>query len=118
MDFPFCCARFAEVLPAVVRELLALSGSLLFHRLAEAVAFTVHLKDFAVVRQPVQERSCHPLALEHLLPFAEGQVAGDEQAGPLVAIGEDLEQQFRAAAIEREVTELVADQELELVELL
>ena len=111
--------RFANVFAhGSPQELLALGGSLLFHRLTEAVAFTVHLKDFAVVRQPVQESSCHPLSLKHLLPFAEWQVAGDQQAGPLVAIGEYLEQQFRSATIEREITELVADEQIELVELL
>jgi hypothetical protein len=33
-------------------------------------------KDLAARSQPVQQSGHHPLALENLLPFAEGQVAG------------------------------------------
>lgn len=106
-----------EVFAVFRRRLLPLGGSLLFHRLAEAIAFAVHLKDFAVVRQPVQQSGRHPLSLKHLLPFAERQVAGDQQAGPFVAIGEHLKQQFRSAAIEGQIAQFIADQEIELVEL-
>src|SRR4051794_36860546 len=48
------------------------------HRLAEAIAFAIHLEDLATVRQAVQQSRCHPFALKHLVPFAERQVAGDE----------------------------------------
>ena len=52
------------------------------------------------MRQPVQQGRRHPLALEYLLPVAERKVAGDQQAGPLVAVGKDLEQQFGPGAAE------------------
>ena len=48
------------------------------------------------MREPVEQGRSHALSLEHLVPVGEGQVAGDEEAGTLVAIGEDLEEQFGA----------------------
>jgi hypothetical protein len=56
------------------------------------------------VDQAVQECGRHPFALEDLAPFAERQVAGDQQAPPFVAVGEDLEEQLGAGAAEREVS--------------
>ena len=44
----------------------------------------------AAMRQPIQQGCSHSFALEELPPVAEGQIAGDQQAGPLVAVGEDL----------------------------
>src|SRR4029079_8919684 len=45
------------------------------HRLAEAVAFAIHLEDVAAMRQAIQKGRCHPFALKHLIPFAERQRA-------------------------------------------
>ena len=70
-----------------------------------------------MVGQPVQQSGRHSFPLKHLLPFAEGEIAGDQEGGPFVAIGEHLKQQFRSAAIKRQVTQLVADQQVKLVEL-
>ena len=60
------------------RGLFGLATGLLLHRLAEAVAFAVHLEYLAVMRQTIQERRRHPLALKDLSPVAEGKVAGDQ----------------------------------------
>jgi len=68
------------------------------------------------MRQSVQQRGGHPIALEHLAPVAERQIARDQQACSLVAIGEDLEQKLGSRAAEAEVAQLVADQEVRLVE--
>ena len=68
----------------------------------------------AAVRQPVQQGRGHALALEHLHPVRKRQIAGDQQAGPLVAVGEDLEQQFRAGAAEAQVAQFVDDQQVDL----
>jgi hypothetical protein len=65
----------------------------------------------------VEQGGGHAFALEDLAPVAEGQVAGDQQAGPLVAVGEDLEEQFGAAAAEREIPEFIAEEQVQLVEL-
>src|SRR5947209_5233861 len=64
---------------------LALPALLALHRLPEAEAFAIHLEDVAAVRQPVQQRRRHALALEHLAPVAERQVARHQQALALVA---------------------------------
>ena len=69
---------------------------LLFHRLAEAVAFAVHLEDMTMMRQTVQQSGRHPFALEDLDPFAKRQITGDQQTASFVAIGEHLKQQFGA----------------------
>jgi hypothetical protein len=60
---------------------------------------------------------CHPLPLKHLAPLAEGQVAREQQAAPLVAVGEHLEQQLRPCAAERQVAQLVAGQQVGPIEL-
>src|SRR5262245_3235845 len=50
------------------------------HRLPKAITFPVHLEDVTTVCQTVQEGRCHPLALEHLVPVSERQVARDQHA--------------------------------------
>ena len=87
------------------------------HRFAEAEAFPVHLEDVAAMGEAVQQRRGHAFALEHLAPIGEGQVAGDQQAGPLVTIGEHLEEQLRAGAAEGQVSEFIADEQVGLVQL-
>ena len=72
------------------RGLLGLATGLLLHRLAEAVAFGVHLKYLAVMRQTIQQRRRHSLALKDLPPVAEREVARDQQTLPLVAVRKDL----------------------------
>ncbi len=75
------------------RLTLRRSGGAL-HGFTEAVALSVHLEDMAAMRQTVQQRRGHAFALGDLAPIAEGQVTGDQQAGPLITIGEDLEEQL------------------------
>lgn len=67
--------------------------------------------------QPVQQGGRHAFTLEDLAPFAERQVAGDQQAGSLVAIREDLEQQLGASPAERQVAQFIANQQVHPVEL-
>lgn len=67
--------------------------------------------------EAVEQGGRHPFALEHLHPVAERQVARQQQAPPLVAVGEDPEQQLHAAPADRHVAQLVADQQVAAVEL-
>src|SRR5262249_10181225 len=97
---------------------LRFPGPLLFHRLAEAVTFAIHLEDVAAVRQPIQQRRRHPLPLEDLHPVPKGQVARHQQALALVALGEHLEQQLRPRTAERQVAQFVADQDVGPAQLL
>jgi hypothetical protein len=46
-------------------------------------------------------------------PLAEGEVAGQRDAGLLFSFGQDLEQQLGAAGVELDVAELVEAEEIE-----
>lgn len=56
-------------------------------------------------------RGDHPLA-EHLAPGAEAPLAGEEHRPALVAATDDLEEQIGAGAVDRQVADLVDDQQL------
>ncbi len=89
----------------------------LLDRLAEPVALGVHLEDVAVMCQPVQQGLRHAFTLEDLAPFAERQVAGDQQTGAFIPIGEDLEQQLGTGPAEGQVAQFIADQQVRSVQL-
>ena len=63
---------------------------------AEAEAVIPGLKDVAVVRQPIQQCGRHLGIAEHTAPLAEAEIGGDDDAGLLIKLGEQVEQQ-RAA---------------------
>ena len=56
------------------------------------------------------------VAGEDLRPLAEGEIARHEDGAPLVARGEEIEEQLAAGAIERDEAELVEDEELDALE--
>ena len=47
-----------------------------------------------VVGEPVQQRSGQPLRPEDLAPLVEGQVGGDQDVLALIALAENLEEEF------------------------
>ena len=51
-----------------------------------------------MVGEPVQQRSGQPLRPEDIGPLVEGQVGGGQDRAPIVALAEDLEEEFRAGA--------------------
>ena len=55
--------------------------------LVEPVAVTVHLEDVDVVGEAIEERAGEALGAEHLGPFVEGQIGGDQGRAPLVIFG-------------------------------
>jgi len=71
-----------------------------------------------MMRESIQECCGHTFALENLTPIAEGQIAGDQQASSLVTVGKNLEQQFHTRSAERQITQLIDNQQIELVEFL
>lgn len=71
----------------------------------------------AAVREAIEQRRGHAFTLEDLAPLAKGEVAGDQDAAALVAVGEDLEEQLGSRAAEAQIAQLVDDQEIGLVEL-
>ncbi len=64
-----------------------------------------------VVQQPVEQRRGHHGVAEDLRPFAEAAVAGEDQGTTLVAGVDELEEQVRAARGERQVADLVDDEQ-------
>ena len=84
----------------------------------EAVAVAVELEDVDVMGQPVEPRAGEAFGAEDLGPFVEGEIRGHERGRLLVALGEDLEQQLGGGLRQRDVAELVDDQQILLGELL
>lgn len=66
--------------------------------------------------ESIEQRRGHAFALEDASPLAERQVAGDEDASVFIAVGEDLEQQFRPGSVEADVTQFIHDQSIDLLQ--
>ena len=77
--------------------------------MAEAVAVAVHLQDMDVVGEPVQQRAGEAFRSEHLGSLVERQVGGDQDGAPLVALAEDLEEEFRSGGGQGDEVLLVYD---------
>ena len=80
--------------------------------LVEPVALAIHLEDVDVVGEAVEESAGKPLGAEHLGPFVEGQIGGDQGRAPLVALAEHLEQELGTGLGQRHEAEFVDDQKL------
>ena len=80
---------------------------------AEAVAVAVHLQDMDVVGEPVQQHAGEAFRTEHLGPLIERQVGGDQDGAPLVALAEDLEEEFRSGGGQGHEAQFVDDQQSE-----
>ncbi len=76
-----------------------------------ALARAVELDEPSVVHDAVDDRRGELVVSEHHAPFRELDVGGDDEAAPLVAVAHDLEQEPRALLVERDVAELVDDEE-------
>ena len=62
--------------------------------------------------EAVKQRRRHLGVAEHGSPFAEAQVGRDDDAGSLVELAEQMEEQRSAGGAERQVAELVKDDEV------
>lgn len=78
----------------------------------EAKAVVSGFQDVAAVRQPVEEGGGHLGVAEDAGPFGEAEVGGDGDAGSFVQLAEQMEQQGPARAAERQVGQLVEDDEV------
>src|SRR5712691_5429035 len=74
---------------------------------AQPVGVGSGLDDVRVEGEPVHDGGAEPRVGEGGGPFAEGGVGGDRDGGAFLALGEDLEEQLGAAAVELEVAQLV-----------
>jgi len=62
----------------------------------EAPAVVSCFEDVTVVRQAIQQRCCHLGIAKDVGPFAEAEVGGDNDAGLLIELAEQMEQQCTA----------------------
>ena len=80
----------------------------------EAVALAVHLEDVDVVGEAVQQRAGEALRSEHLGPLVEWEVGGHQDGASLVALAEDIKEQFRTGAGEWDESQFVDDQQVDV----
>ena len=78
---------------------------------AHPVAVAANVDDVAMMEQAIDQRSGHEIVTEDLAPFVEGLVRGQDGGGGFVAAGHELEEEHGAVAIDREVADLVDDQD-------
>ena len=88
-------------------------GSNALPAVPEAVAVAVHLQDVHVVGEPIQQGSGQSLRPEDRGPFVEGEVGGAQDGPALVALAEDLEEEFRAGGGQGDEAQFVDDQEVQ-----
>src|SRR3989304_3657124 len=81
--------------------------------LLEAVGVALELEDVAAMGEAVQESRREVGVPEDLRPTGEVQVGGDQPRPPLVALGEDAEQQLGAGLGEGDEPDLVQDEEVQ-----
>jgi hypothetical protein len=77
----------------------------------EAVAVALEGDDLGVVDGAVDHRGGDHVVAEDLAPAAKRLVAGDDQAGALVAGRDQLEEQAGGLRLEGDVADLVDDQQ-------
>ena len=71
-----------------------------------------------MVDEPVDDRVADDRVLEHLVPFGEGPVGGDDHRPLLVPRRDDLEEHVRDRRLDREVPDFVDDEELVFADVL
>ena len=76
-------------------------------------AFVTGFDDIAVMGEAVEQGRGHLRIAEYLGPLAEGQVGGDDQRGPLIELGHQVEEQLSAVAGEGQIAEFVEHDEID-----
>ena len=79
--------------------------------LTEAVARAFDLDDDGMVEKPVEQRGGDDGIAEDLTPFSEAAIGGEDHGTLLVSGVDELEEQIAAAGNDRQVADLVDDQE-------
>ena len=101
-------------LPELRARLNGSRGLLAAAPLPHAIAFAFRREHGGVMRQPIEERRRQLLvAGKHGHPFGKREIGGDDGRASLVPIGEEIEEQLAADAIERHKPELVDDQHVD-----
>src|SRR5215470_5840773 len=97
---------------AVVSMRATDQAGLLF--LAQAKALALNHQGVAVMKQAVENRGGEDVVAEDGAPLRDELIGRDQQAGAFVTTRDELEKQVGAAPLERQVPELVDDQQLRL----
>ena len=63
--------------------------------------------------EAVQQRPGEPFGAEDVGPLVKGEVGGDQDGAPFVALPEDLEEEFRPGGGEGDEAQFVDDQQPE-----
>ena len=69
------------------------------------------MEHVAVVQQSVEDGGSQDVVGEHAAPLGEGFVAGQDHAAAFVAAADQLEHHVRRGPVEREVADLVQDED-------
>src|SRR5271154_4223803 len=78
----------------------------------EAEAVVSGFEDVAAVGKTIEQRGRHLRVAEHGGPLAEAEVRRDDDAGALVELAQQMEEQGPAGGAERQVAKLVEDDEI------
>ena len=80
--------------------------------LTQAIAGSFDLdNDGGVVEQAVKQRGGDDGVAEHLAPFGEAAVGGEDHSAPFVTGVDELEEQVAAAVSDRQVADFVNDEQ-------
>src|SRR5271156_5341130 len=78
----------------------------------EAEAGVSGFENVAAVSETIEQRGRHLGVAEHAGPLAEAEISRDDDAGALVELAEQMEEQGSAGGAERQVAKLVEDDEI------
>src|SRR3984957_17537565 len=78
----------------------------------EAEAVVSGFENVAAVGEAIEQRRRHLRVAEHGGPLAEAQVRRDHDAGPLVELAQQMEEQSSSGSAEPQVAEFVEDDEV------
>ena len=79
---------------------------------AQAVTVAADRDHLAVMEEAIEDGGRHDRIAEYGAPFAHGAVTRNHQAAALVAARDELEEQVCCVGLERQIAELVDDQQL------
>src|SRR5277367_6988219 len=82
----------------------------------ETEAVVSGFENVAAMGETVEQRGRHLGVAEHGGPLAEAEIGRDDDAGALVELAEQMEQQRAAGGAERQVAEFVEDDEVGIAE--
>jgi hypothetical protein len=78
----------------------------------QAVAVATDGDHVAVVEKPIENSGCHHGIAEHGPPFSDTAIAGEQNRASLVTTTDELKEKMRGVGFERQVAQLVDDQQL------